>query len=163
MLPVCSQMRSFRITGRGRRVQGGSPMLRYRAVFLLVIFLFVAHVSAQTPRAATDHFKNGNKKLESGDLTGAIEELSWAIEISSRLDVNRGTTHKALANGFADIAGDASDITVIDPFTAHAYTSRGLARYRLGDVDGAIMDWIGRSPSTLVSLRLTWIVAVRAT
>jgi len=72
-------------------------MLRYRAVFLLVIFLFVAHVSAQTPRAATDHFKNGNKKLESGDLTGAIEELSWAIEISSRLDVNRGTTHKALA------------------------------------------------------------------
>ena len=115
-------------------------MLSYRAVFLLVVFLFVAHVSAQTPRAAIDHFKNGSKKLESGDLTGAIEELSWAIEISSRLDVNRGTAHKALANGFAETAGDASGITVIDPFTAHAYTSRGLARYRQGDVDGAIMD-----------------------
>src|SRR5213593_1581432 len=100
MSPVCSQMRSFRITGRGRKVQGGSPMLRYRAVFLLVIFLLVAHVSAQTPRAAIDHFNNGNKKLQNGDLGGAVEELSRAIEISSRLDLDRAATHRAVTNGF---------------------------------------------------------------
>ena len=73
----------------------------YRIVFLLAIFLFGAQVSAQTPRAALEHFKEGNKKLERGDLAGAIEELSRAIEISSRLDVDRSGTHKAMANGFA--------------------------------------------------------------
>src|SRR5205085_6980693 len=116
-------------------------MLYCRVVCLLAILLFVPHASAQTPRAALEHFKNGNKKLENGELGAAIEELSRAIEISSRLEVSRSASRSAQTNGFAHAEGDASGITVIDPLTAHAYTSRGLARYGQGDVDGAILDW----------------------
>ena len=118
-----------------------SSMHRYRHVLLLMLFLLVAQVSAQTPPAAIDHFKDGNKKLQKGDLNGAIAEFSSAIEISSRLEPNRSASRRDQTNRFENSAGDPSGITVIDPFTADAYTNRGLARYRQGDVDGAIQDW----------------------
>ena len=45
------------------------------------------------------------------------------------------------SSGFAETEPKATEIYVVDPFTAEAYTSRGIARYRQGDVDEALRDW----------------------
>ncbi len=116
-----------------------------RILFSLVIFLLCGYllVQAQTPGAAIDHYERGAKRFQKGDLDGAIEEFTKAISISSHLDSDQLTRSKVApgANDFAASAGEAREITAIDPFTANAYTSRGLARYRKGDVDGAIADY----------------------
>src|ERR1700737_4960485 len=109
-------------------------------IFLLCSYLLV---QAQTPASAIDHYEHGTRRFQKGDLDGAIEDFTKAISISSRLGSNqltRGSVPPG-ANGLAASAGEVREITVIDPFTANAYTSRGLARYRKGDVDGAIADY----------------------
>jgi tetratricopeptide (TPR) repeat protein len=75
------------------------------------------------------HYRDGDKKVGKGDLDGAIEEYSRAIAISSRLNSSDSETD------------ETSNITVIDPFTANAYTNRGVARYRKGDFEGAKADF----------------------
>ncbi len=116
-----------------------------RILFSLVIFLLCGYslVHAQTPSSAIDHYEDGAKRLQRGDLDGAIEEFTKAISLSSHLDSNQPTRSNEApgANGFAASDREANGIIVIDPFTANAYTSRGLARYRKGDVDGAIADY----------------------
>ena len=116
-----------------------------RILFSFVIFLLCGYmlVQAQTPSSAIDHYEHGVKRFQKGDLDGAIEEFTKAISISSHLDSNQLTRRSVSlgANGLAASEGEAREITVIHPFTAIAYTSRGLARYRKGDVDGAIADY----------------------
>src|SRR6476469_3028605 len=102
--------------------------------YLLQVAIFGAvllaqlSVLAQTPRNAVNHSRDGARKVGNGDLDGAIDEYSRAITISSRLNSNSESD-------------EASNVTVINPFTAYAYTNRGVARYRKGDYDGAIRDF----------------------
>jgi len=124
-------------------------MLCRNTVLFVVSLLLVTHVTgqAQTPRAAVTLFQSGNQKLQQGDLDGAIEALTRAIEISSRLGPSTKGKRPLNTSGYSE-AGEAEEalrettgIIVIDPFTAEAYTSRGLARYLKGEMDGAIADW----------------------
>src|SRR5258708_6136116 len=116
----------------------------HRILFFLGILFLGGNLSigAQTPDSAVRFYEHGTSSFQQGDLDGAIADFTKAIEISSRLVPTRSTRHTSLpgVNGFADSA-EADGITVIDPFTANAYTSRGLARYRKGDIDEAITDW----------------------
>jgi len=103
-----------------------------RNLLLVVLeFTLLAHgsISAQTPNRAINHYRDGARKVDNGDLDGAIEEYSRAIAISSRLNSSDSDT------------SETSNITVVNPFTANAYTNRGVARYRKGDFEGAKADF----------------------
>ena len=116
-----------------------------RIFFLFVILILSSGllVQAQTPGAAINHYEHGAKRFQIGNLDGAIEDFTKAIEISSRLGSDRPARGQFLpgADGLAAPDAEAAGITVIDPFTARAYTGRGLARYRKGDIEGAMADW----------------------
>jgi len=113
-------------------------MRRYAMLFALVsLFLpATAFSQAPTPEAAVNHFKNALKKTGNGDLDGAIEDYTRAITLSSRFD-----TRKRRGITFNEGEAPAEEITVVDPFTANAYTNRGLARFHKGDYVGAIADY----------------------
>src|SRR5262245_5199459 len=100
---------------------------------ITLAFLSGGNAIGQTPGAAQKYFRQGNKDLAQGNLESAIENYSRAIEFSSRL------TKPDSSNSFA--ATEANNIRVIDPITAHAYTNRGIVRYRRHDLDGAISDF----------------------
>src|SRR6267142_1981721 len=118
-------------------------MLCCRIILLVAVLFSLSCISiqAQSPRSAIDRYEDGTRKFKKGDLDGAIEDFTRAIRISSRLEGSRPAPRLNRANGFADSSDEAGEITVIDPLTAKAYTSRGLARYGKGDIDGAIADW----------------------
>src|ERR1700682_493696 len=116
--------------------------MRYHRIGLtLFILIFSSNVivRAQTPASATNYYNHGVKLYAQGDLDGALEDYTRAIEIGSRLTPTKrdraGSRNNT--NGF-DSAAEADRITAIDPFTAWAYTNRGIVRYRKGDTPGAI-------------------------
>src|SRR2546425_9220248 len=148
----CSQVRCL-TAGRpwaGRESAMSSSASRRSDMINRIFFLFVILilssgllVQAQTPGAAINHYEHGAKRFQIGNLDGAIEDFTKAIEISSRLGSDRPARGQFLpgADGLAAPDAEAAGITVIDPFTARAYTGRGLARYRKGDIEGAMADW----------------------
>src|SRR5690349_17307407 len=117
--------------------------MRRFAFFLSVFALTLSiHVSApaQTPEAAVNNFKNALKKAGNGDLDGAIEDYTRAITLSSRVETTK--TSSRSGNSFSsstDVSSD-SNVVVVDPFIANAYSNRGLARYEKGDLEGAMAD-----------------------
>src|SRR5262249_45619744 len=102
----------------------------------LTLSLLAAPCLAQAPRAAQDHFNRGSSLYQKGDFEGAIADFTKAIEISSRLD-NRNWQGGA---GFGGAATNFDKVRVLDPLAAAAYGNRALARYKLGDYEGAIAD-----------------------
>ena len=112
-------------------------MRRYAILLALVSLLLPATVFSQTntPEAAVSHFKSALKKSGNGDLDGAIEDYTRAIRLSSHFNTSK--TSDRLGNSFTD----SNTITVIDPFTANAYSNRGLIRFKKGDYTGAIEDY----------------------
>jgi len=121
-------------------------MRYYRISFLFLVVCAASSslsnslVQAQTRNGALSQYNSGSRKLLKGDLDGAIHDLTNSIDISSRPWSAKSThqTDSAEVNSFAD---DTNGITIVDPLTAVAYTNRGLARYRKGDVEGALADW----------------------
>ena len=116
-------------------------MRRYALLIAIIALTLSSNVSAQqqTPEAAVNLFKNALKKTGNGDLDGAIEDYTRAIVLSSRIDATKYSGSRA-GNSFSGNDGASDKVTVVDPFTANAYTNRGLARYKKGDIDGAIAD-----------------------
>jgi len=112
--------------------------MRYRrvvlALFASILFSGVA-VQTQTPASATNYYQHGINKFERGDLDGALEDYNRAIEISSRLAPAKRTDSRSLSSANALGSAEADRITVVDPFTARAYTNRGIVRYFKGDGD----------------------------
>jgi len=119
--------------------------MRRFAFFLSVFALTLSiHVSApaQTPEAAVNNFKNALKKAGNGDLDGAIEDYTRAITLSSRVETTK--TSSRSGNSFSsgtEVSSD-SNIVIVDPFIANAYSNRGLARYEKGDLEGALEDGV---------------------
>jgi tetratricopeptide (TPR) repeat protein len=116
-------------------------VMRNRQIGLTLFILFLSSqvsVEAQTPDAAKNHYQDGIRNFASGNLDAAIEDYTRAIEISSRLAPTKSDRTRS-RNTF-ESTPETDRITVIDPFTAWAYTNRGIARYRKGDADGAIAD-----------------------
>src|SRR6266498_4137805 len=118
--------------------------MRYRRIGLTLFILVLcgnAIVQAQTPGSAANYYNHGLKLFEKGDLDGAIEDYTRAIEISSRLTPSKRDRAASWSNtNKFDSSAEADRITVIDPLTAMAYTNRGIARFRKGDIDGANAD-----------------------
>ena len=114
--------------------------MRFRALLFAVVSLSLpVTVFSQTgtPEAAINHFKDAVKKIDGGDLDGAIEDYTRAITLSSHLSSRNSNSR--LKNSFSDYSTDS--VTVIDPFTANAYNNRGLVRYKKQDYAGAIEDY----------------------
>src|SRR5215213_1789493 len=119
---------------------GGSTMRRSALLFAVVSLCLPMTVFSQTrtPEAAVNQFNKATKKIEAGDLDGAIEDYTRAINLSSHLEGFK-SSNSSLANSFND---DSSEIVrVINPFTANAYNNRGLVRYKKNDFSGAIEDF----------------------
>ena len=115
--------------------------MRRCAILFAVVSLWLpvtAFSQTRTPEAALNHFQNAEKKIDKGDLDGAIEDYTRAIRLSSHLDLSKSSNSR-LGNSFTDYS--AETITVIDPFTANAYNNRGLVRFKKGDYFGAIEDF----------------------
>ena len=115
--------------------------MRYFIILFVLIGLILANAvaaQAQTPGSAVNNFQEGLKKTERGDLDGAIEDFTRAIEISSRLDRAKNVKGPYFTSSYD---GEAAAVTVVDPFTAKAYVNRGVARFRKGDLEGAIEDY----------------------
>jgi tetratricopeptide (TPR) repeat protein len=117
-------------------------MCRYVLLLAIITLTLSTNVSAQpaTPEAAVNLFKNALKKTGNGDFDGAIEDYTRAIVLSSRIDASKYNGNRS-GNSFAG-ADDASadNVSIVDPFTASAYTNRGVARYQKGDLEGALAD-----------------------
>jgi len=64
--------------------------MRYRYIFTVVLLLLGSYVcvQAQIRQSAIDRYHDGGKKLDQGELDGAIEDFTRAIEISSRRKQN---------------------------------------------------------------------------
>src|SRR6187401_917089 len=116
--------------------------MRYSRLTVITILLVISCVDApaQTPAAAQKYFQQGVKNFAEGNLGIAFENYSRAIEISSHLDSLKPASSDPLkANKLT--SSEAERVTVIDPFTAVAYTNRGLVRHQQNDLDGAIADF----------------------
>ena len=61
--------------------------------FTTLLFCFGAVTKAQTPSRAIDLYKQGALKLDKGELDGAIDDFTRAIELSSRLGSTKRATH----------------------------------------------------------------------
>src|SRR5260370_40751151 len=119
--------------------------MRYRRIGLTLFILIYSSnviVRAQTAASAANYFNHGTKLFAQGDLDGALEDYTRAIEISSRLTTPKRDRTGSWNNlNRFDSSAEADRITVIDPLTAWAYTNRGIVRYRKGDTSGAIADF----------------------
>src|SRR2546423_4277007 len=120
--------------------------MRRCAILFAIVSLWLpvtAFAQTQTPEAALNLFQNAVKKTKNGDLDGAIEDYTRAINLSSRFETRKDSSNGS-GNSFAAGDNSSEEITVVDPFTANAYTNRGLARYRKGDYAGAIERRVGK-------------------
>ena len=70
-----------------------------------------------------------------GDFDGAIEDYTRAITLSSTFTSGKKSDLRSSSDNSIE------DITVVDAFTANAYTNRGLARFKKGDFAGAVADY----------------------
>ncbi len=119
----------------------GAPMFSRSALSTRILLLVLTVVAlatlakSQTPSSAVSYYEHGFKRYQKGDLNGAIADFTNAIEISSRLEGS-----KPNLNDISRTTDDSGHVTVIDPFTAKAYTSRALARFGQKDYDGAMAD-----------------------
>jgi tetratricopeptide (TPR) repeat protein len=128
------------------------PIVRQFFWLLLFLLVFAAPtVRAQNPRSAKDFVKRGLTRFTKGDLDGAVNDYTRAIEMDSRLadaHLNRGKAKRAKG----DLDGAISDYEKaieIDPRIAHnwnrdittAYSNRGFIRSNQMDLDGAISDF----------------------
>ncbi len=103
----------------------------------------VERVLAIRPRHPQALLCRGSRRLDQGDLDGAIADLSHAIDIHPRLVealVNRGQARES--RGEMDEAISDFDRAIdIDSGLTMAYVNRGFARRSKGDIDGAIADY----------------------
>jgi len=113
--------------------------MRYPTLLLLFASIcLVSHQTwAQTPGTAIRYFKSGEQKMQKGELLAAVEDYTKAIQISSRpISAKRQHTQTTSSNQF----DNSSEITILDPFTAYAYTSRAAGYIELREFDMAISD-----------------------
>jgi len=80
----------------------------------------------------------GSANCSSG-CAWAVEDFTKAIAVNAKLKKWRSTNKSGSA--FDTSQSDTREISVSDPFTAAAYTNRGLARLHLDDFDQAILDY----------------------
>ncbi len=88
-------------------------------------------------------FDRAIDKRKNGDIQGAIDDYTKAIEIDPKyVDAynNRGNARSTLGDKQGAIA-DYNKAIELNPTYARAYSNRGLARADLGDKQAAIVDY----------------------
>ncbi|NJL37188.1 MAG: tetratricopeptide repeat protein [Leptolyngbyaceae cyanobacterium SM1_4_3] len=103
---------------------------------------FYAQSPPTAPEEAEVYYNRGLVRYSQGDLAGAVEDYTRAIELNPENALiynNRGIAR--VEQG--DLVGAIADYTraiEIDPNYALAYDNRGNARRNQGDLAGAIAD-----------------------
>ena len=110
--------------------------------------------SAEDKAAAQSAKEVGNNKLRSGDLDGALEAYSNAIELDSTCAVfyaNRAAvyTKKAGTENLELAVADCQEAIALDPSYSKAYSRLGLAYYHLGRYEEAVR--LSSSPRAVIS------------
>jgi len=114
-------------------------VMRYSILFvLLVIVGCVPDTRAQTPDLAVRYFASGEKKFAEHDWIAAADNFTKAIQTNARL---KGVKPAKGGNAFDDSQAEATEISVSDTFTAHAYVNRGAARFYSRAFDQSIADY----------------------
>ena len=113
------------------------------AAALSVLALGSTMITGCANPLATQYFKQGVEKYESGNYQGAISNWSKAIEINPQYAL--AYYNRALAkDGLQDYQGAIVDYTKaieINPQYADPYSNRGIARELVNDLEGACRDW----------------------
>jgi len=119
--------------------------------FLRIMFIaiLIAPISMCVPKthedsmSADEYFNRGVSKFEQGDMQGAIEDYTRAIEIDPKYTsayLNRA--HAKFKSD--DLMGSIEDLITfieLDPNNETAYNNRGFIRQILGDLEGAVEDY----------------------
>jgi tetratricopeptide (TPR) repeat protein len=139
-------------------------MKRVVSIVFICLIAFVSGAPGQTPRSAQEYNYRGQARQKQGDLDGAIEDFTKAIEQSSGSGLvaaydNRGQARmlkndwdgaiadytSSLELQLHDTAGNKpgskqAGVSIAQPI-AFTYNNRGNARKGKGDLDGAIADY----------------------
>ncbi len=113
-----------------------------RVVFICLLMAPRAG-AAKDPGSAEGYFNRGIARYTSGDLAGAVQDFTRAIEMNSGWRRGRQKS----ADKFQDpdtVQGRApgsSRIVIVDKFNAAAHFNRGRVRYDRGDAAGALSDF----------------------
>ena len=119
---------------------------RWRTWLAIAIYVIgclgVPFVATLQESTATDHYNQGVKYQQQGQLDLAIKEYTQAIEIDPKLPqayLNRGNAY--IAQGDYDRAiADCHKAIALNPKFAEAYHNRGLAYALKGDYAFALID-----------------------
>src|SRR5262249_20665884 len=110
---------------------------------ILFLLSTAALAQSQPSNSANKYFEQGNRESNRGDFDKAIADFTRAIEISSQPFHHQRSndTMRAAANSFSTIEDATSDITIVDPLTAHALNGRGIALLKKGNIEQALNDF----------------------
>jgi tetratricopeptide (TPR) repeat protein len=115
--------------------------LTKRILFSLAV-LFLVTASAFCD-GETNYYSIGNVKARNGDLDGAIDDYTKAIELKSddaKAYNNRGLT-KDKKGDLDGALADLSKAIVLNPKLAQIYFNRGNVKKEKNDLNGAIADY----------------------
>ena len=109
-------------------------MTRQALSALLIAVGISISALAQTPSAAVNVLKRGNTALAAGDWEQAVADFTRAIQLNSHTDDGENLE-------LAGMEDCAPQIIVADDFNACVYSNRGIAHYRLGNLEHSIADF----------------------
>ena len=121
--------------------------LKYLFAFCI---LLPTGVFTQTPSSAHDYFKRGISHYNKGDLEGAVNDFTKALEINPEMSdalVARGKAlrlkgdYDGAIRDFEETSDSNKQLIANNSEVAAAYASRGNLRVNAFDIDGAISDF----------------------
>ena len=102
----------------------------------IFVFLLLICSSCMSPqRQAERHYRAGMSKLQSGDQSDAMVDLSHAIKLNPKYDeayLARGAANKR-SNDFVAAINDYDKAIELNPSNEPAFYNRGLCKLRLKD------------------------------
>jgi tetratricopeptide (TPR) repeat protein len=113
------------------------------ALAVIIGLIPLSMLSKRRRKRALPHFEDGIARHQSGDLKGAAESYSKAVEIDPKFAAAlhfRGKAHAGLGDFKAGISDHTKAIR-IEPKFPDALMDRGILMYRSGNFDGAISDF----------------------
>src|SRR5688572_11296329 len=119
--------------------------MRRCAILFAVVSLWLpvtAFSQTRTPEAAVNHFENAEKKIDKGDLDGAIEDFNQPRHIKPGLPnayLNRAAALRASGNLQRALEDLDKAISLKKDFY-EAFSNRGSLRLDFGDTQGALSD-----------------------
>jgi len=108
-------------------------------VFASILILSAAAM-AQANREAQELYNRGRDRYGKGQVHDAIDDYTRAIALISLPTGDQTHAKRKLKLSFGQQAERSPAIALLDPLAAAIYADRSLARYTLGDFEGAMAD-----------------------